>query len=338
MNLLRCLVVMVFGFGAAGQAWAIDELAERREISATTQQAFLAADFRKLEELSQAYRTEKSRTSSGLWKLTLFYAGIGDVAIQASKVGEGAFAPLEERTVKWAQQYPNSPTAHIAHSIILLEHGWVIRGTGYADTVKPEAWAPFRRYVALARKNLEEHKSVASGDPRWYETMLVVARAEAWDRKQFDSLLNEALDREPSFYQTYFSALEYLLPKWHGDVLQIERFARDAVKRTAKQEGKGMYARIYWFASQSQFHNDLFTSSLAVWPRMREGFEDVVSKYPDAWNVNNYAKFACLAKDRLKTRELLSRINSNIVPEAWQPAPLFQKCADWAHQLEANET
>jgi hypothetical protein len=196
--------------------------------------------------------------------------------------------------------------------------------------VNPEAWAPFNKYIQMARDNLEEHKSIAVEDPRWYETMLTIARAQGWERDQFDLLVSEALDREPLFYQTYFLALEYLLPKWHGDILEIERFAQEAVKRTANEEGGGMCARIYWFASQTEFENKLFSSSVAVWPRMKAGFEDVIARYPDAWNVNNYAKFACLAQDKPKTRELLARIGSATVPEAWRPAPLLPRCTAWA--------
>ncbi len=337
MHPLRYSILLAFGLCSIAQVSATDELAERKQIAAAAQQAFASGSFGRLEALSDSYRTEKSRTPSGLWKLTLFYGGLAQAFNGASINLKGSFESLEAQTAEWAKHYPNSPTAHIAHSIVLLEHGWAIRGGGFASTVKPEAWAPFRQYVAKARENLERHKSVAALDPRWYEIMLKIARAESWDRKQFDSLLNEALDREPSFYPTYFMALEYLLPKWGGDIIQIETFAREAVTRTTKEEGKGMYARIYWFASQKQFQNDLFTQSLAVWPRMREGFEDVVSKYPDAWNFNNYAKFACLAKDKRKTRELLAKIESSLVPEAWQPPSLLKQCTDWSLQLDAGE-
>jgi hypothetical protein len=117
--------LLFLGLCSASQARATDELAERKEISATTQQAFLSADFRKIEELSQAYRAEKTRTSSGLWKLTSFYAGIGAAVGGASNDIKGSFDALEDKTAKWAQQYPNSPAAHIARSIVLEISGCV---------------------------------------------------------------------------------------------------------------------------------------------------------------------------------------------------------------------
>jgi hypothetical protein len=136
--------------------------------------------------------------------------------------------------------------------------------------------------------------------------------------------------REPLYYQTYFEALEHFLPKWHGDAEAIERFARAAVERTATQEGRGMYARIYWYASQTEYGNDLFNKSLAVWRQMRDGFDDVIARYPDPWNLNNYARFACLAGDKSKTRELLARIGPSVVHQAWAPEPLRQHCAKWS--------
>ena len=325
---------LAFGLISVDQSKAATEIEQRAAIMESTRQAFLAEDFSQLEKLSSAYRTEKSRTSSGIWKLSVFNGGIGRaIRVQNPDVNfEVAFRELEAKTKKWSQQFPNSPSAHIAHSMVLIGHGWAYRGDGYAHTVKPESWAPFRRYVAMARDNLEKHKSIAAIDPRWYETMLTIARAQDWDRGDFDNLLREALDREPLFYQTYFAALEYLLPKWHGGIHEIEVFAQDAVRRTMKHEGRGMYARVYWFASQVQFKNDIFGDSLAVWSRMKSGFEDVVARYPDPWNLNNYAKFACLAQDKPKTMELLKRTESSVVPEAWSPGSLREKCAKWAFQ------
>jgi hypothetical protein len=334
MRLIQLSCYVVLSVLTSEQLHAASELEQRAAISSATEQSFLAEEFSRLENVAKVYLTEKSRTSSGLWNLTAFYAGIGQ-AINNQTKGEDfetSYRVLEAKTKKWAQQFPNSPSAHIAHSAVLIRHGWAYRGAGYASKVKPESWAPFYRHLAMARDNLEKHKSIASTDPSWYETMMVIALAEGWERRKFDNLLNEALDREPLFYQTYFVALEYLLPKWHGSIDEIETFAQNAVKRTITQEGRGMYARIYWYASQTQFGNHIFSKSHVVWPRMKEGFDDVVSRYPDPWNLNNYARFACLAQDQPTTKELLRRTESSVVPEAWSPRSLRDRCTQWANQ------
>ena len=314
------------------QAQAATELEARDAIRAIAQQALLREDFSALERLTEEYRTKKRRTSSGLWKLTLLDSGIeaGMGQLYRNRDPDTALREIEARIAKWVQRFPASPSAPIALSQAYIARAWKYRGSGAAHEVKQESWAPFFRYIAKAREHLEQHKRVASIDPRWYETMITVARAENWRREAFDALLNEALSREPLFYETYFRALEYLLPKWHGGTQDIEAFAQESAHRTARQEGRGLYARIYWYASQAQYGNDLFSESKAVWPRMRAGFDDVVKRYPDAWNLNHYAKFACLAQDRQKARELLERKDIAVIPQAWHPSPLREYCIEWA--------
>jgi hypothetical protein len=311
---------------------AATELEQRAEIQGAAERSFLSSDFVELERTASAYRQEKARTASGLWKLTVFYAGI-DKAMDDFAKEQGdleAYGLLEEKTKEWIAKYPDSSTGYIAHSMVLVRRAWAHRGNDYASNVSEAEWAWFRKYIAAARANLQEHKKIAAGDPKWYEEMLLIARAENWNQAEFHQLLNEAVDREPVFYQTYFSALQYLLPKWHGSLEEIEDFAQYAVGKTKHLEGQGMYARIYWYASQTEFENDIFNKSLADWQQMKAGFEDVIGRYPDAWNLNNYARFACMARDKPKTAELLERIGTSAVIEAWPTQSVKDQCANWA--------
>jgi hypothetical protein len=329
MGIFRALAGLLATIILTDSIHAATEMEERARITTTVRNAFLAEDFAQLEQSARSYRISKSRTSSGLWQLTLFYGGITE-AIQdltVSSPRESAFKQLDGKIRKWEGRFPRSPVPRIVRSMALIEQAWTYRGSGYASTVKTEDWAPFHQYIDAARHNLEAHKAVSAVDPGWYEEMLVIAKAQAWEQSEFDALLNEALDKEPAFYQTYFMALEYLLPKWHGSQEQVEAFANAAVRRTSASEGWGMYARIYWFASQTEYKNALFKNSLVDWPKMKRGFEDIIARYPDAWNLNNYAKFACLARDKAKTQELMIRIRSDIVSEAWEPPTLRAMCA-----------
>jgi hypothetical protein len=197
---------------------AAGELAQRAAIERSVKLSFISQDFPRLEEMSGRFRSEKSRTPSGLWQLTWFYVGIDSLAERQKQAAlngdiDGPFELIESTTRKWMRKFPDSPAAHIVHAGVLIDHGWAYRGGDYASKVKPEAWVPFRKYIAMAREHLEKHKEVASRDPRWYEIMLTIARAQSWERGEFEKLLEEAVNREPLFYQTYFVALEYLMPK-----------------------------------------------------------------------------------------------------------------------------
>lgn len=64
---------------------------------------------------------DKRRTASGLWRLT-FYAAISE-EIHSQRDGqerEAAFRAMAAKTTRWAQQYPASRAAHIAHSMVLI--------------------------------------------------------------------------------------------------------------------------------------------------------------------------------------------------------------------------
>jgi len=322
------LAIVLF---AGERANAATELEQRAAISAATAEDFFDSDFKSLDTVSAKYRKEKSRTSSGLWNLSLFYAGLEE-AIEAHierHETDASLRAVDERTRTWTQAFPDSPTGHIAHSMALLELAWALRRTEDASTDSPVSWDRFNELVAKARANLQTFKAVASVDPRWYQMMVIIARVQNWEPTAVDALVNEALEKEPLFYQTYFSAMD----SSRGDVRKLELFAQDAVVRTKMQEGQGMYARIYWYASQTQFRNDVFNKSLVDWNQMKAGFEDVIKRYPDAWNLNNYARFACLAGDKTKTLELLKRIETSVVPEAWVPQVMKHRCAEWANQL-----
>ncbi len=329
MTRLRAQVLLIaFGLQLSG-AGLCTELAERAQVRSEVIGLVSAGDFAKLEALAELYRSTKARTSSGVWKLTLFNAGVSDAFHNSNKEPE-FWAAAEKRVSAWVKRYPKSPTARLAYAQVLLNRGWSIRGVGYANTVEPQNWRPFFEYTAKARRYLETHKAIAASDPRWFETMAVIAYSEGWPEAEFAKLIREAASREPGFYQTYFAAIIYYLPKWGGNASAIEGFAKEVLEWTQAAEGFGMYARIYWYASQEQFGERLFTESLVDWPLMKKGMDDVLKKYPDNWNINNFAKFSCLAQDKTKAAELFARIRYPVPMEAWGPAETFRRCKLWA--------
>jgi hypothetical protein len=309
-----------------------NELLDRKALDQQVRVSFFSQDFQQLEKIAADFRVNETRTSSGLWELTLYYGGFSYLSNGMHHDYE--FGVLDKIIQNWLTEYPQSSTAHIAKAIILLDHAWFYRGGGWARDVKPENWKPFEEYVGKAREYLEKHKSVASQDPQWYETMLDIAKLQSWPLDDFLELMNEATSRYPYFYQIYFTGLGYLTPKWHGDKEQIEAFARAAVEKTKQKEKMGMYARVYWVASQAQYGPRLFTDSAVVWKTMRQGIKDVMEKYPDGWNTNNFAYFSCLAHDRDMTRDLIGKIHYPLIRQVWRNESTFGWCQKWAHEGE----
>ncbi len=332
MRLFRSAILVLVTLFSLHRPCFASEFDERANMGTLVKDAFAHERFAEITSLAERYRVDKSRTASGLWNLTVFHSAM-DAAIFDARAGREiapGFLAVDEKINRWTTLQPRSPAAHLAHAQSLMAHAWAIRGGGYASSVKQEAWAPFYALVEKTRLYLEQTKPVAAVDPYWHEMMLEIARIQSWDARRFGAAFDAAVAREPLFYQTYFAAVDYFLPKWRGNVEDVELFARFAAGKTAATEGTGMYVRIYWYASQSQFGDDIFQNSLATWPKMKAGFDDVVARYPDDWNYNNYAKFACLARDRKKTHELLAKIGNRIVDDAWGKSGLIDTCRKWA--------
>ena len=304
------------------------ELSIRKDISSEAANAFLSGSFEKLENYYSIYRQRTSRTPGGRWKLQFFYVGI----LPANLEDERDWIEAETKILKWIKLYPKSPAPYIVYSDFLIKRAWYFRGEASAKDVSREAWELFNQNIDLARSTLEKSKEIASVDPQWYANMVTVAKTQSWSKKEVKKLLYEALSKEPYYQQTYHEAFSYMLPKWSGSFEEAENFAEDAVAITNKCEGRGMYARLYWraFNNDREFTNKPFDSAQVDWKKFSEGFEDILVRYPDSWNVNNYARFACLARDKAKARKWINKIGSKPVIEAWdQEGVNFTDCQKW---------
>lgn len=305
------------------------ELDDRERVRSAAGSMFFAGNYSELEKQMEHYRTTAERFQSGLWKLTYFDDGFR-TAIRRRGQAPEYWQQLRSRVEEWQKTYPNSAAAHIAYAHVLLEHGRSYRGGGYANTVAADAWKPYFRLVEESRAYLVEHKDVAAQDPRWYELMLTIGYQQQWSLGEFKVVLDEALARHPSFNQIHYAGVTYFLPRWGGNVDAIEAFARHALLRTQDEMGYEMYARIYAFAEQVEFGARLFSDSKVNWQDMSRGIDDLLKRYPSDWNYNFFARFACGAGDREKTKALLEAAGSSIEIGAWGNSAVRERCIKWA--------
>lgn len=319
-NIFFYLMVMaVSNFAYSG------ELETRKAISQDAKNFLLKKEYLMLNKMGATYLKEKSRTPSGLWKLTIFYSGLN--TLMCNSVGYSKDATLFKKwALEWVAADQSASFPHLYYANILMCEAGVIRGEGWASEVKEENWKPFYDKMEEARLYLVQNEKFKHVDPQWYESMLTIAIKQSWDHVKFYQLLSEALEKYPEFYELYFRAINFLQPRWHGSTDEIEKFATAMTKKTEVYEGNGMYARIYWYASQTEFGFDLFSKSDVRWNQMKLGIDDVLKKYPDQWNINNFALFACLAKDSAKTKKLLNMIKGEPMKEVWRDEKMFESC------------
>lgn len=328
MRLLPAIILLAVLSGMP--AASANDFADRAAIQRSVASLFMAEKFDALDALADEFRTSRERTSSGIWKLTVFYAGISSTA----RPDEKSYAKLENLASAWMEARPSSIAAKLAYAQLLEDHAWFLRGTDYWNNLTDQQRREYLRYHIRFRDYLMEIKGQASADPQWYALMAKVAVYEGWDDEAIDLFLSEAMNNEPYYYQTYFNLFTHYQQKWSGNPSKLKGIILKIANRTKPQDGNSFIARGYWVASGygKEVRDDLGLD----WADLNPGFQDLIRQYPDQWNLNAYAKFACLAGDRVNFAIAYSQIKIRPIEEAWDYAGQSIVCATWAMHPERN--
>jgi hypothetical protein len=289
-------------------------------------------DFKALDELAIEYRRPNAIASDGQPKLMGFYQGVSKSSSECGRVKDSDDMWMDHRRLlrEWNEASPNSVAPKIAMARFEVSYGWHARGHGYASSVTDEGWKLFNERIANARAMEEKLAAEASTDPQWYATMLDIAQAQGWERKQFDAVYAEAVKKFPFYYDFYFSKASFYSAKWNGSQKNFKDFVDEAVTATEAKIGQTMYARLNWSAQE----DTMFQDGQANWGRMKQGFDRLVTDYPDLWNRNNYAKFACMAGDAKTVHDQLAMLRDKIILSAWGGMAYFQACQQFANQIK----
>ncbi len=298
---------------------AEDELTFRTRLKLQVQESLQREKFDDLEKVAQIFRDRQTRTGSGVWALTQFYMSFSWMDL----ANDQHWNKVEQTLLRWQKRFPASATPVIAYAAALSERGRQIR----SDRGREQASLFWRRGYDL----LLHTKSFSDKDPSWYVQIGYAGCTHDWKPQEFDKLLEEGMTRFPAHYQMYFAALEYYRCNTTQLPYHLEGIASRAARNNKATDGDGPYARVYWYAAEAYFGDRLFQDTKVNWPRMKNAMDDVLRQYPDQWNINNFAYFACLKGDKAKTRELLGRVTTPIM-DVWDSEERFQQCRHWANQ------
>lgn len=308
----------------------IQELIERRVIGDAVKAAIRREDFAALDAMGNKFRLSRSRTESGLWNLAEYHAQILAELEPGSE--DQCDNGSDDFLRRWLAKSPNQPGPYIARAAVFEAQAWCVRGGGYADTVRAQAFRHFAAKVDEARTFLEENRSVASVDPQYYAVLARIFIDQGVEKAEFMQLLDEASSREPNYHQTYLEAYRYFQPRWHGSHSELDEMARYATTRTTSDEGSGMYARYYWSVLHCEC--DDFQQSID-WPTMRQSMQALMTRYPSDWNAANFARISCAMNDAQQARGWFARVKGDYTG-AFDDMAEMQRCQEMAQPLERS--
>ena len=307
-----------------------DEINVRHGIQVEARLLFEQGKFAALNGMARQLGQEL--TPSGTPKLQYLYAGLMDYAdYQTPSLTDvpnvKRWQMLFDRVAGWVKRAP-SPAAYIALAKFHHHFAWAWRGDGMANTVSDNAWAPYHQQLKIEHDILMAHKAEAASDPEWYYTMENLALEQNWSASESQKLYSEALARYPYYDRLYFAIANGLQPKWGGSWQAVEKFADESARATKSRMGDMLYTRIY--EQTLDCRCEAFGDTKVNWPRMRGGFQQMVKHFPEPWNANRFADFACQAEDRETAQAVLAKLPAVVTP-AWDGGEgAYRQCKAWA--------
>lgn len=295
------------------------EAKARSAIADDTRRMLRERDYAGLEKLHDRLNSDKVRTPSGTWGMAVFYTAIKNYPMRTRDLEY--WKKEEARATEWAAKFPKSAAAQQFRIYLLFNRALSFRGNGkYAD-IRKEDLEPMNQAVEEAYQRIDKmasdaYKKRVNIDANWYRARLDVLPYSRNFYSHYRASWEGAAKEYPDYHESYFSAAFYSLPMWNGAPDGVEQIARLASK------GKGadrdaMYARVYWYLDQDYYHGKLFEDSMVDWGDMKTSFDAMIKAYPDPWNLNAYAYFACKAGDYGAMTALLKRIDDQLVFSAW---------------------
>jgi hypothetical protein len=294
------------------------------DCSSTVYRWLDAKEYAKVERLYQELLETNPRAGDGQPILAGFLEGLDQY------FGAQAEAEARQDMAAWEAAVPKSKVLLLARPVMLQRQAWKARGGGYANMVPEESMKLFAGKLAHAGRSLQETESTGRNSPFWYWAALVVAGSTGEPAARMDRIFEQAATKFPDFLPIYYTRMNYLLPQWGGNWDAVDRFIRDAVRRTKARDGDAFYVWLYLDVVRKTRGEDPFEETRLSWPAMRKGFEDMIARYPDPFNKNTFATFACRARDRETTSRLLLELGDNAKLGQWSEGYTTESCRRFA--------
>lgn len=311
--------------GGAGKGAHAGEIDERKQITERFTRLFAAGDYAALDAWYDKALQQDTRTAGGhrlanrLVRSIAFGPGPGQ-----SPADEPYWQAQQHQATRWLAARPQSILATIALSKVYAYQAWSLRDSDAGKSLELNL---------QGQKLLLAQSERGRKDPNWWAVLLTQAHNTRMPAKEQRQLAQDAIAAFPQHPDIYTRIATTRVPQEGGSHKALADLAGQAVENTKPHEGQSLYALLYWSVQDQLAPNGqaAFTHRQVDWPRIRAGFDDLVQRHPDPYNINTYARLACVAaKDKKATAEVLQRMGNNIVQQAWSSREEFMGCQAWA--------
>jgi hypothetical protein len=315
-----------------------------REISLKTDQAekdlgdgvvqlLASKKFAELDHLGDELRASHAVFDSGYPKLAVFYAYL---TTPAAELGS------EDQHLRliddWRKASPHSVSAAVAAASTLFAYSFQARGTGFSSVVTSDAWKTFDALRARAEELQRLAPAAAVDDPEFHIMQIKLAGTQC---KNLEGVTHDPRLKQFAYFPLWQVAAYYYLPRWCGSPDEVRKFAEYAAESTESKLGEGLYGLIAWdvFVVERK-DRQIFGAYKFAWPRVRQGFLDLIARYPNAPLF--YHRLAFLARyydDRATARSIFAKPQSVWVPgvaDVWGNQGYYEDTRMWSETKPAE--
>src|SRR5262245_27371654 len=262
--------------------------------------------------------------------LNQWYTCLADPSFTQSESYEEHIKKLEAMA-----EQSQSPTPLIAMAKARLLSAWHVRGKGPPEEVSEAARNWFVGETAAARRILERAVGMGVKDGEAYALLIETAAIEGRPLSETRALFEQGRKIDPTYLDLYNEMAEYLLPRWHGEPGDVERFAAEMAESIGGEEGLDVYAHIAYAANQ-------YDTNLLYWGEfdralLVKGAEGLVKRYPDARNLVPFAALCTVvAQDQAAAKRIRPAVKYNDAPRAWAWQHLSTDYFRWCQATEID--
>jgi len=270
----------------------------------TIVKAFDTGDHAKLDSMHDEYLELLRKGGEGRRMLDAF-AAVFEQYFRAEHREQ-----LEKMFAAWKEAAPQSKLRPAAEGAMYRAFAWEARGAGAYSQVPEDARKKFRENLERATQVIEQGQAQGRETPLWYWTAITTGGAIGAPAAALDRFFQDGAARFPLYMPLYYARITFLMPQWGGDFGRVDSFIRAAVARTQATEGTTLYSILYADVMRSSPTPDFFRNTRASWPLMKHALEDELAL--GMGDLDRYAAFACLARDRDTTRELIAELGDKL--------------------------
>lgn len=288
-------------------------------------------DFEAIEKhISNLLQANNEKQS---YELQTLYRVISE--IRDSKYIDQMQSVLDE----WCSKRADSHIPWLLRGSFHIEYAWLIRGGGFAKTVKKEAWPKFHEKLGLAKNDLEQSWNLNPHDPNSSSLLIEVAIGLRFAKEKMEQYFQNGISACPWHFGLHFEKLRYLKPKWYGSKKEMVDFAEQCLASSDRYPYLGLVMVDALYETHKYSEGENFLGRDDIWATVEKIYAAFFAKYPnDIRRRSYYAYHAHKAEKYEVTYEQFETIGDRWMEHTyWSSLEYYNKCRAIAYIKKGEE-